>query len=98
VRNHALIGEADRFPVGTSVWYWTSIEGGAAGETIHHVWLHEGEEVADVALKVGAENWRTQSAKTLNAGSTGDWMVEARDGAGNVLARRAFRCTSTAAD
>jgi hypothetical protein len=92
VENHELIGRADRFAEGTWVWFWTSVEGATPGEEIHHVWLHEGEEVLSVPLKLGGARWRTQSYKNLHPGSAGHWVVEARDEAGHVLARRAFQC------
>ena len=98
VRDRELIGAATRFAEGTSVWFWTRIEGATPGETIHHVWLREGEEVASVPLMVGGATWRTQSSKNLQPGSAGDWVVEARDGGGNVLARRAFQVFGSAAD
>ncbi len=98
VQDRELIGAATRFAEGTSVWFWTRIEGATPGEPVRHVWLREGEEVASVTLIVGGATWRTQSSKSLHPGSAGDWVVEARDGAGNVLARRAFQCFRSAAD
>ena len=98
VRDRELIGAATRFAEGTSVWFWTRIEGATPGETIRHVWLREGEEVASVPLTVGGATWRTQSSKSLQSGSAGDWVVEARDGAGNVLARSAFQVFGSTAD
>ena len=92
VVNHELIGEADRFADGTRVWFWTWVNGATAGETIHHVWLYEGREMLSVPLKLGGERWRTQSYKNLHPGSTGQWVVEARDETGGVLARRVFQC------
>lgn len=93
VVDHELVGEADRFAEGKRVWYWTLIQGGTAGESIDHVWLHDGEEVSRVRLEVGGERWRTTSYKDLAPGSEGDWAVEARDEAGRLLARSEFRCT-----
>lgn len=98
VQDRELIGAATRFAEGTSVWFWTRIEGATPGERIRHVWLREGEEVASVPLMVGGATWRTQSSKNLQPGSAGDWVVEARDGAGNVLARRAFQVFGSSAD
>jgi hypothetical protein len=93
VVDHKLVGEAAHFPEGTQVSFWTQVEGGAAGETIRHVWLHHGQEVLTMPLPIGGTRWRTQSVKTLHPGSSGNWAVEARDAAGRVLARREFRCT-----
>jgi hypothetical protein len=92
VENRQLVGRGDRFRAGTRVWFWTRVEGGASGNAVDHVWLHEGTEAARVSLKLGGARWRTQSAKTLHPGSAGEWAVEARDAAGHVLARREFVC------
>jgi transcriptional regulator with XRE-family HTH domain len=92
VRNRQLVGESGRFDEGTQVWFWTHVQGADPGDRIHHVWLHDGVEAARVKLKIGGSSWRTHSAKTLWPGSSGDWVVEARDEAGRVLAREAFVC------
>ncbi|HXI02169.1 MAG TPA: DUF2914 domain-containing protein [Candidatus Saccharimonadales bacterium] len=94
VAGHELVGETDRFAEGERVWFWTRIEGGAAGMSIEHVWLHDGEEVIRVPLNVGGSRWRTQSYKDLGPGSGGRWAVEARDASGRVLARREFVCVA----
>jgi hypothetical protein len=85
VKNHRLVGESDRFEAGAKVWFWTRVSGGSSGDTIRHVWLHEGRVIDATTLRIGGSNWRTQSAKTLY--SEGSWAVEARDEAGRVLAR-----------
>jgi hypothetical protein len=66
--------------------------GGRKGDTIEHVWFREGSVMSRMTLQVGSANWRTQSRKTLFAGSAGSWVVEARDAAGNVVSRREFTC------
>jgi len=98
VVNHALIGEAERFAEGTRVWFWTWVDGATVGATIQHVWLHEGREMLSVPLRLGGERWRTQSYKNMHPGSTGQWVVEARDETGRVLARQAFQCFGPATD
>ena len=85
-------GESDRFNVGTKVAFFTRVEGARAGETIRHVWRHEGAEIASIPLRIGGANWRTYSRKTMYAGSAGAWTVEAVDDGGNVLARSEFSC------
>lgn len=92
VVNRRLVGESDRFTTGTEVWFWTRVQGGAPGRTIRHVWLHEGRVIESVSLALGGPHWRTQSSKRLRPGSAGRWVVEARDEAGNMLARSEFRC------
>ena len=64
---------------------WTRVTG-AEGETaIRHVWFHGQTEVANVELRVGGSPWRTWSRKSIAPGMTGEWRVEIRDVAGNVL-------------
>jgi cytoskeleton protein RodZ len=92
VQNRRLVGESDRFAPGTKVWFWTRVQGGRGGDRIRHVWRHEGRTIASIPLKVGSANWRTQSNKTMYAGSEGAWTVEAVDPAGHVLARARFDC------
>ena len=90
VQNRQLVGEATSFPAGTRVFFWTRVLGGRNGDTIRHVWLHEGRVIAGTELRIGGSHWRTQSKKTLRA--LGRWTAEARDAAGNVLARAEFDC------
>jgi cytoskeletal protein RodZ len=90
VENRQLVGEANSFPAGTRVFFWTRVLGGRNGDTIRHVWLHEGRVIAGTKLRLGGSHWRTQSRKTLRA--LGRWAVEARDAAGNVLASTQFDC------
>jgi len=63
--------------------FWTRVEGGSRGETIRHVWSYRGRVVQSVSLEIGGPHWRTYSRKTL--GEPGEWVVEARDAAGDVL-------------
>jgi hypothetical protein len=93
VVDHELIGESQQFAEGMQVWFWTQVQDATPGQTIRHVWLHEGREVLSVPLRVGGARWRTQSFKNLHPGSQGDWFVEARDESGQVLARSTFGCS-----
>ena len=88
VRNKKLVGATDQFRAGSAAWFWTRAEGGQRGDRIEHVWLHEGEPVARIGLRIGGSSWRTYSSKILR--SIGEWTVEARDAEGRVLARRDF--------
>jgi len=90
VEGRRLVGRGDRFNEGTQVWFWTQVEGGNRGDGIEHVWLRDGVETLRIPLRIGGARWRTYSAKTLR--TAGDWAVEARDGAGRVLARSEFAC------
>ena len=94
VVDRELQGRAESFPEQAEVWFWTRIEGGDDGDVLVHVWLRDGEEVYRHELRVGGSHWRTWSSKTLHAGSAGDWIVEARNADGVVLASESFRCTA----
>ncbi len=90
----------DRMPVGADstftadverVYCWTRISGAPeGGTTIHHVWIHGDQEMADLELNIGAPSWRTWSNKAIMEDWTGDWRVEVRDDAGSVLATVRF--------
>lgn len=80
------VGIADRFPedVG-SVYYHTTLTGDFGETTLEHVWLHQGEEMARVALRVRGPRWRTWSAKKIPPAWSGSWEVKLVDGSGAVL-------------
>jgi cytoskeletal protein RodZ len=92
VIDRQLVGRADTFAVGTRVAFWMLVTGGRSGDTVRHVWVHQGQTVATFTLSIGSASWRTQSRRTLAPGAEGDWVVEAHDTDGRVLARHAFRC------
>ncbi|HKQ60231.1 MAG TPA: DUF2914 domain-containing protein [Candidatus Polarisedimenticolaceae bacterium] len=92
VVGHRLIGKADRFAEGTSVYFWTNVFDGRRGEKIRHVWRRDGITVAIAELRVDGARWRTQSRRPLPPGSAGSWTVEARDADGRVLASSSFVC------
>ena len=94
VRDHRLVGPGERFREGSTVWFWTSVRGGQPGDKIHHVWLHEGRPIGVVELNVDGSEWRTQSHRSLPAGASGQWTVEARDGGGRVIAAMDFSCVA----
>lgn len=88
--NRRLEGRADRFEEGGVVWFQTLVLGGERGQRIRHVWLRDDKWVQTIELELGGDRWRTQSSKTL--WGVGEWAVEARDTAGQVLARATFTC------
>jgi hypothetical protein len=73
-----------------SLTLWTRVTGGNPGTVIHHVWFRGDEQVGDVQLQVNGSPWRTWSRKAIPAEWTGQWRVEIRDHAGNVLQRIEF--------
>jgi transcriptional regulator with XRE-family HTH domain len=92
--NRRLVGQADRFPAGTRVSFWTLVLGGQPGHLVRHVWLHEGRAVMRANLPIGGPHWRTYSRLLLPEGSAGRWAVEARTSDGRVLVRDEFLCES----
>ena len=93
VIDRQLVGRAESFAVGARVVFWTLVTGGRPGDTVRHVWAHRGRTVAVVDLPIGAASWRTHSHQILAPGTEGEWVVEAQDGRGRVLARHTFRTT-----
>lgn len=91
VVDREVVGSSDAFAVGTSVVFWTHMTGGRPGDTIGHVWLHEGREASSIVLPIGSPNWRTHSRHTLTPGTEGDWVVELRTSEGRLLASKRFR-------
>jgi hypothetical protein len=82
----------DRMPVDTGsafptdvgkVFLWTKVMG-AEGSKLSHVWIH-GPHEAVVELTVGGSPWRTWSSRTINPEWTGEWRVEVRNEAGEVI-------------
>jgi cytoskeletal protein RodZ len=92
VVDQQLFGRSDTFAIGTRVAFWTQVTGGRPGDTIRHVWSHHGGTEGAVDLRVGGRSWRTQSRRMLASWAEGDWVVEARDREGRVLAHHEFRC------
>lgn len=94
-------GVVDRVPLDTittvsvsteadTVYLWTRVSGAEPGTVLRHVWFRGDEEVGNVELTINGSPWRTWSRKTITADATGDWRVEVRDEAGNVLQTVSF--------
>jgi hypothetical protein len=92
VESHRLVGRADRFVEGTTVYFWTRVLGGRPGEVIHHSWIYEGRVIMRADLEIGGSHWRTFSRRELPPGSAGRWATEARSPDGRILAREEFLC------
>lgn len=92
VVSHVVTGRGNRFSEGERVLFLTRVVAAEPGDVIHHYWLHEGRAVMRANLRIGGPHWRTFSRYTLPKGSSGTWVVEARDDTGRVLAREEFLC------
>ena len=90
VVHRRLEGRTDSFARGEVAWFQTQVQGGRAGQSVRHVWLHDGRVVYAIELSLGGPSWRTQSRATL--GRAGPWTLEARDEEGIVLVRTTVRC------
>jgi hypothetical protein len=98
-------GIEDRMPVGEAtsfakdvekVYLWTKVTGVTEGEAvIHHVWLKDGVEMADVSLPVKGSPWRTYSYKTIPPEWAGSWEVKVTGADGNVITSLAFTVGDT---
>jgi transcriptional regulator with XRE-family HTH domain len=85
-----LEGRTDQFALGEVAWFQTQVQGARSGDTVRHVWLHDGRAVYSVELPLGGRSWRTHSRARL--GRAGPWTIEARDEEGRVLASTTIRC------
>lgn len=68
----------------TSLAYFTELHG-LKGQTVTHVWEHQGNEMARVSFPVGAPRWRVHSTKRLDASWVGAWRVSVVDQSGAEL-------------
>ena len=68
----------------------------AAGQTITHRWVYNGQTMAEVKFEPKANRWRVWSSKLLLPSQTGTWTVEVVDGSGNVLTSKTLDYTAAA--
>lgn len=61
------------------------------GQQVKHVWLFEGEIMAEVALKVTSPRYRTYSTKNIMDTQLGHWRVDVVDENGLLIAQKEFR-------
>lgn len=79
------------------IYFFTEVKN-AAGETITHRWIHDGEVVAEVPLNVGSNSWRTWSSKEMLPEWGGEWTVEVLDSQGNVISEESITIESAGAE
>lgn len=68
----------------TQVLFFTDLRN-LQGQTVTHVWEHDGKVVAKVPFHVGAPRWRVYSSKNLEPSWTGEWTVKVVDATGQVI-------------
>jgi len=86
VEKHEIVGEANSFPAGTTVWVWSRVTN--AEGNIKHVWKRDGKEVWTATLPVGSKLWSTQSRRAIP--SAGAWQVDVQTDAGAALGTVSF--------
>ena len=84
----------DSFSVSTgSVWAFIEARNIKKESKISLVWIFEGEQVADIALKLGkGDRWRTFGSKNLGD-RVGSWEVKLKNSSGKVVDSVAFTVT-----
>jgi hypothetical protein len=87
VEKHEVVGEAQTFPAGTTVWVWSRITDGE--EAVKHVWKRDGQEVWTATLKVGGKKWATQSRRAIP--KAGAWEVDVQTADGKSIGTVAFK-------
>src|SRR5262245_48204372 len=55
VEKHEIVGEANSFPAGTTVWVWSRVMN--AEGNVKHVWKLDGKEVWSATLAIGSKRW-----------------------------------------
>jgi len=88
IDNRNLDGAATTFSTGVPRLYcWMHVSGATPPVTLKHVWLLNGEKIAEVSLPIKYSEMRTWSSKMPQAGN---WAVEAMDENGTVLSSTTF--------
>jgi cytoskeletal protein RodZ len=88
VRQRVLVGAGKTLQAGDQAVFWNRILDGAKGDQVTHLWTLNGDPVRSIDLNIGGPHWRTYSRIKLP--KSGNWSVEARDAAGNLLATESF--------
>ena len=86
VEKHEIVGEANSFPAGTTVWVWSRVLNGEGN--IKHVWKLDGKEVWSATLPIGSKRWSTQTRRAIP--KAGSWQVDVQTEAGAQLGTVSF--------
>ncbi len=63
---------------------------GLNGERVNVRWYYQDRKVAEVALKVGGQQWRTYASKLVSKTRRGQWRVMLHNQSGELLSQRNF--------
>ncbi len=69
---------------------------GLDGSEVLHRWEFNGQTMAEVPFRVGANRWRVWSSKRLDPVWLGEWRASVVSTDGRVLASETFRYTASA--
>jgi hypothetical protein len=95
INNLEPTGVADKFTLDDKQLVgWSRIVGAQEPTTIHHVWLYEREEKANIELAVKSSSYRTYSRKSL-WNWAGEWVLEVRDANGKTLGSKKIMVART---
>jgi hypothetical protein len=78
VEKYEPVEAGDTFAAKDTVWAWSRVTG-EDGKTVKHVWKKDGKEEWSASLKIGSNDWRTYTRRTVSAGSY-EVEVQAEDG------------------
>lgn len=73
----------------TQIYYFTELRG-LDGDQVIHRWEYQGNVMAEVEFRVGADRWRVYSSKKLDPAWLGAWTVTVVDGGGRELSSESF--------
>lgn len=75
------------------LYFFTEIKN-MQGSTIHHLWFHQDQLMAEIPLPISAVRYRTYSSKNIMPSQTGQWRVEVVTQDSQLLAQKSFRIIS----
>jgi hypothetical protein len=75
-----------------TVYFFTELRGGDAGEMVLHRWQHNGITVTEVPFRIGdTERGRVFSKRIITAEDAGDWMATVVDQSGRIIESRSMK-------
>ena len=75
-----------------TVYFFTELRGGDAGEMVLHRWQHNGITVTEVPFRIGdSERGRVFSKRIITAEDAGDWMAAVVDQSGRIIESRSMK-------
>ncbi len=88
IADHEPVDAPETVEVGLQTLYFFNEIVNGSGQTVTHRWYYNDVQIADVALNIGADRWRTWSTKQVWHLAPGTLKVEILDSTGALLAER----------